>query len=157
MVRKFRVATAAGTFDHFHKGHKKFLLAAFDAADTIYIAITSDSFAKSKREVNDLAPFSDRKRDVASFLDKNNLRRRSKIIELHDIYGPTLDPDCPIGAIIVTKKTRYGAELINKLRQQKGLLPLTIEEVPIELAQDGGDLSSSRIRAGEIDREGNIV
>ena len=157
MARKFKVATAAGTFDHFHKGHKQFLLAAFDAADTVYIGITNDEFAKAKRLIKDLVSFADRKKDVENFLENRGLLQRAQIIELKDIYGPTLDKSCPIEAIIITEKTRYGAELINKLRDKKGLPTLAIEEISSIPAGDGGDLSSSRIRTGEIDREGNTV
>lgn len=155
MARKFKIATAAGTFDHFHKGHKAFLKKAFELADTIYIGITTDIFAKSKRQETDVAPCEERKKEVENFLKDNGLYDRARVIELNDIYGPTLEPYCPIEAIIVTEKTRYGAELINKLRKQKGLPALIIEEMPIEVAQDGGDLSSSRIRNKEIDKEGN--
>ena len=157
MARRFRAATAAGTFDYFHKGHELFLEKAFEIADTIYLGITSDEFAKTKRQLTELTPFVNRKKDVEAFLKNREFFGRTEIIELHDIYGPTLDPRCPIEAIIVTEKTRYGAELINKLRKQKGLLPLEIEEVAIKLAQDGGDLSSSRIRAGEINQQGKAV
>lgn len=156
MTRKFKVATAAGTFDHFHKGHEYFLASAFAFADTIYIGITSIAFGKSKRQINEVSPFAHRKGDVETFLKANRLLERSQIIELHDIYGPTLEKDCPIEAIIVTKKTRYGAELINKLRRQKGLAILSIEEIPYIYAENRKDLSSSRIRAGEIDRQGKL-
>jgi len=157
MPRKFEVATAAGTFDHFHEGHEQFLRDVFNIADTIYIGITSDAFAKSKKQLSEITPFVDRKKDVESYLSANDFGKRAHIIELDDIYGPTLDPICNFEAIIVTENTRYGAELINKLRKQKGLPSLVIEQVAYLIAKDGGDLSSSRIRAGEIDRGGNSV
>ena len=156
MPRKFNVATAAGTFDCFHKGHEHFLHAAFDAADTIYIAITSDAFAKSSRQLPDITPFVKRKKAIENFLNQRSLLKRAKIFQLHDIYGPTLESDCLIEAVVVTKKTRYGAELINNLRKQKGLSALAIIEVTFMQAADGGEISSSRIRAGEIDRIGNV-
>jgi len=156
-MTKYNYATAAGTFDYFHKGHAHFLRDAFSLADTIYIAITSDEFAKSSRQISNIHPFHIRKRAVEDFLLENNLTKRAKIIEIHDIYGPTLEPSCPIQAIVVTTKTRYGADLINKLRQQKGLPALAILEVTLLKASDGNDLSSSRIRAHEIDMEGNIL
>ena len=70
MARKFNVATAAGTFDFFHKGHESFLRAAFDYADTIYIGISSNAFGKSKKQVRDIAPFGLRKGDVEAFLKR---------------------------------------------------------------------------------------
>lgn len=155
MPPKFRVAALAGTFDHFHQGHQKFLVAAFDAADTIYIGITSDTFAQSLRQA-EVAAFADRKKEVEIFLAKNNLLLRTTIFELNDIHGPTLDEGSSIEAIIVTGKTRYGAELVNKLRREKGLLPLVIVEIAMVEAKDGGELSSSRIRNGEIDRKGDL-
>ena len=154
MARTFKIATAAGTFDYFHKGHEEFLHAAFEVAHTIYIAITSDTFAKATRQIATITPFSNRKESVEAFLRAYGFLQRASIFELHDVYGPTLEPDCPFEAIIVTEKTLYGAKLINTLRKQKGLPELVVVQVPYVKAADGGDLSSSRIREGEIDRRG---
>jgi len=89
-------------------------------------------------------------------LAKNNLLTETTIFELNDIHGPTLDEKSLIEAIIITEKTSYGAELINKLRKEKGLPLLVIIETAMVKAVDGGELSSSRIRKGEIDREGEL-
>ena len=40
------------------------------------------------------------------------------------------------------------------MREEEGLYPLTIISVPHELSENGEIISSSRIREGEIDREG---
>lgn len=154
MPQKFKVATAAGTFDHFHKGHEMFLRTAFTLVETVYVAITSNQYVKSARNIPNIEPFEKRKETVEAFLHKERLLTRANIFELHDICGPTLEPDCPIEAVVVTKKTLYGANLINTLRAKKGLSPLDILTVSYLKAEDDGDLSSTRIRNGEIDREG---
>lgn len=156
MTFQFKTAVAAGTFDHFHKGHREFLLHAFSISHTIYIAITNDAFAKASRDEDFIEPFTKRKQIVEKFLEQEKLLGRAVFIELADIYGPTLDTDCPIEAVVVSEKTMQGAVIINNKRKEKGLPPLAIREVALTKAQDGGELSSSRIRSGEIDREGNM-
>src|SRR5581483_360918 len=156
MEHTFKEATAAGTFDFFHKGHETFLLSTFTHADTVHIAITTDEFVRSTKQTVSVSPFKLRKKSVEDFLKKNHLAARAHIFELSDLYGPTLDPQCSFEAIIVTKQSQHGATLINKLRAEKNLFPLKIVEVPFAKAEDNTPISSSRIRNGEIDRSGKL-
>jgi len=47
--------------------------------------------------------------------------------------------------------------LLNKLRAEKGLRPVDVVTVELVLAKDGKRISSTRIRSGEIDPEGNLL
>ncbi|MEO2208577.1 MAG: DUF359 domain-containing protein, partial [Candidatus Poseidoniia archaeon] len=57
-------------------------------------------------------------------------------------------------AILCTPETRAGCARINSMRAANDLPDLAVIEVEHVLAADGEPISSSRIRAGEIDREG---
>ena len=59
-----------------------------------------------------------------------------------------------IDGIVVTSETRETAERLNAHRAGKGLEQLEIIEVEHLLAEDGLPVSSSHIRAGEVDAEG---
>ena len=56
---------------------------------------------------------------------------------------------------MVSEETRRSATELNRLRREKGLMPLRIHVVPLVRSRDGKYISASRIRRGEIDAEGN--
>lgn len=153
-MKKLRLAACGGTFDRFHKGHKSFLRFALKVADKIIVAITSDNYQDFKRE--EIESFSIRKASVVSFLEKEQALSRVKIVTIDDLYGPTISKDSPIEAIVATTKTLKGAEKINSKRLEQGLSFIVILTCPLSKAADGKELSSSRIRSGEIDREGEL-
>lgn len=64
--------------------------------------------------------------------------------------------DQTISAIVVSPETESVAQEINELRKQKSWPELTIVNVPWILAADKNPIHSTRIRAGEISREGEV-
>ena len=60
-------------------------------------------------------------------------------------------------AIVVSEETAPKAEELNRLRAQRGLRPLELVVIPMVLAEDGKPISTTRIRAGEIDRAGRLL
>ena len=78
------------------------------------------------------------------------------IFPIDDPYGPCLDSE-EIDVIVVSEETAPRAEEINRLRGERGLRPLEVVVVDMLPAEDGKPISSTRIRRGEIDREGRLL
>ncbi len=157
---KLDSVVCGGTFDHFHKGHTSLLSLAFSLGSKVTIGVTSDGYVKnSKSRIKNselIESYEERKNAIEFFLKKENVFNRAKILKIDDLFGPTLDKDILIQAIIVSQNTRHGAEIINKERQKRGLSKLEIFVSPMVFAQDGKEISSSRIRNGEINRQGKL-
>jgi pantetheine-phosphate adenylyltransferase len=143
-----------GTFDIIHKGHWLLLDKAFEIAGktgTVFIGVTTDNFVKNKGEIKS---FEIRISNLKNFLENERLNLTT-IKPINDKYGPTINGD--FDAIIVSPETIPTAEEINRLRADKGKKPLKIIKIPFALADDGKTISSTRIRNGEIDKEGHVI
>ena len=81
---------------------------------------------------------------------------RYVVKRLEEPYGPTIY-DSKIDAIVVSRETKPTADKINEIRQEKGMDPLEIFIIDWVLADDGKPISSTRIRNGEIDRNGKVL
>jgi len=75
---------------------------------------------------------------------------------LEDPYGTTIY-DGDFEAIVVSEETEPTAVKINEIRISKGMKPLDIVVVSFVLAYDGNPISSTRIRSGEINQNGNFI
>ena len=146
MHYRFNYLAAGGTFDRIHKGHKAFLTRAFELGKKVVVGITSDEFAKQKPYGQFIEPFEKRRQAILNFLKVNNLVKRTKILQLSNRYGPTLDPKNEIEAILVTKKTKKGADLINQKRQALGLAPLKIITTDLITNSGSEPISSQDVR-----------
>ena len=161
---EFSTIAIAATFDHLHKGHEKFLNEAFKFGRKVVIGLTSDKMAGMKirnpnaeiRNKFQIQNFQTRKENLEKYLKKNHLSSRAEIIEIQDIYGPAIDPKSHIEALLVTRDTLKGGRLVNKKRKELHLSPLKIITIPFQLAEDRKRISSTRIREGELNREGKI-
>lgn len=153
----YTLVATGGTFDRFHKGHATLLERAFEVGEKVIIGVTSDEMVRKEGKIlgNYVLPFPDRVEEVKKFLESKDLLGREIISELTDVYGPTV-LEGNLGAIICTKETRKGAVEINRARKKKGLTTAEIIECAFISSVDGYHISSSRIRLGEIDREGEI-
>jgi len=144
-----------GTFDILHKGHKMLISKAYELAGkdgSVFIGVTTDNFIKNKGEIKS---YDLRVKQLEDFLGKNGFLQKSIIKPINDKFGPTIHKD--FDAIVVSIETKNNAEEINKLRQKNGKNQLKIIIIPLIVADDGKKISSSRIRAGEIDNEGHLV
>ena len=54
-------------------------------------------------------------------------------------------------------ETKDKGKLLNEMRAKKGLKPVQVIAVELVKAEDGSPISSSRIRAGEIDSYGRLI
>jgi pantetheine-phosphate adenylyltransferase len=148
--KKYTKVAVGGTFDKFHDGHKKLLSTAFEIGDRIEIGVTSDAFGGLKGDIDSCE---ERMSNLRSFFsDKSDF----VVIPLEDPYGTTIY-DCDFEAIVVSEETEPTAVEINKIRISKGMKPLDIVVVSFVLAYDGNPISSTRIRRGEINQNGNFV
>jgi len=145
-MAKLERCLVGGTFDRFHDGHKQLLLAALEVAELVEVWVTNDSMSSAKSPF--LQSFEDRREAILLWADE-----RITTHELEDNLGPApFRKDCD--GIICTPETLSNCQSINEIRLNNGLLPLEIIEVSHSLDDIGGIISSTRIRAGLIDKNG---
>lgn len=154
--RPFREVAVGGTFDALHRGHKILLRTAFRAGDRVLIGLSRNGFVRRLVKNHRVDPYPKRKRELVSFLKKEQLLERAKIIPLDDSYGPTIN-DSTVSALVVSRMTKKMADKINRVRIRRGLEPLPVVSIGMVVAEDFEPISSTRIRAGEIDREGYLA
>lgn len=149
----FDIVATGGTFDILHKGHYMLLLKAFEVGRQIIIGVSSDSYAtrNHKKLVNN---YNIRREKLKKFIDENLNKSNYSVYQLDDFYGPTVLTR-GVQAIITTESSLENCVKINSLRESKGMTPLEIILVPLVEDKDGKVISSTRIRDGEIDVNGN--
>jgi len=155
-MKPFKYLVAAGTFDRLHQGHKKFLEAAFTFSESIYCCLTDyQAYERlpEKKLPFLIQSFSKRLKNLKEYLKSKNYLERTKIFCLEDCFGPSIE-DNHLEAIMATKETEEGAELVNQKRKILGLKPLKI--VLTEIVRDSSSqyLSSSNIRVGQVNSSG---
>jgi pantetheine-phosphate adenylyltransferase len=153
--RPFNEVAIGGTFDVLHRGHKILLRTAFRAGDRVLIGLSRNGFVRRLVKNHRVDPYPKRKRELVSFLKRERLLDRAKIIPLDDPYGPTIN-DSTVRALVVSRMTKKMADKINTIRRRRGLKPLPVVSIGMVVAEDFEPISSTRIRAGEIDREGYL-
>jgi cytidyltransferase-like protein len=152
---RFKVVATGGTFDHLHKGHEALLKKSFEVGEKVVIGVTSDEFAIKEGKKPDM-PYERRVSNLKEYIEKNYPGRDYLISKLDDYFGPGIaSPD--VEAIVVSPETLNRVPIANKMRQEKGYKPLHVVVVDYVLAEDGLPISSTRIRNGEIDRNGRII
>ncbi len=111
--------------------------------------------SQSEDSQNFIDSFTERKHHVQQLINQKNWENRVEIIELPDVYGPTIT-DASFDAIVVSPETEPAGHLINTKRREVGLTPLEIIVVPWIRARDGEPIHSTRIREGRIGRDGTV-
>lgn len=152
---KYRFIALGGTFDHIHRGHKALLRRAFETGESVFIGLTSDTFACREGKIVDES-FEERKKNLERYLKQEFPKRKYEISKLEDRFGPAIFSD-KIDAIAVSTETLPAVEIANRRRRELGLPDLKVEVVPMIIADDGTKVSSTRIRSGEINSEGKVV
>ena len=142
-----------GTFDRLHLGHEELIIGCLRRCNFLEIWLTSDEMIADKS--GKIESFEIRKSAIEVLFQKNYSSDRLSIHRLIDKMGPAPQRD-DCDAIGCTSETREACEQINRLRLENGLVELEIIEVPHKLNQDGMVISSSSIRAGIMDRSGNL-
>ena len=149
-TRKYRRCLVGGTFDRLHSGHEILLRAALDAANFVEVWVSDNEMASSKS--NHIQSAEVRMEGVRHWADSHS-EGRLLVYSLQDQFGPAaIREDCDV--IVCTPETELMCDVINDQRLSNGLEPLEIVVVPHLLDSEGEILSTSRIRAGRIDRTG---
>jgi pantetheine-phosphate adenylyltransferase len=157
MPRKSRTVGVGGTFDELHKGHRALLVKAFEVGDHVVIGMSTDEFVRTMGKPHLTASYRQRLRDLKNFLGEPGLLQRAEIIPISDAYGGVLLSKGPIEALIVSRETEPTAVKINEKRQEIGLTPLQIIVIDMIPSENHSPISTTRIRRGEIDREGRLL
>jgi pantetheine-phosphate adenylyltransferase len=144
-----------GTFDQLHDGHKKLLKKVFElsAGGEIVLGVTSDTMARASRS-REILPYEIRAENVRDYMYKE-YGVQVRTVELNDRYGVTLEED--FDYIVISPETYAVALQINELREERGKKPITIVKVAHVKAADGKVISSTRVKAGEIDQHGTLL
>jgi len=156
MNKKLSTVLVGGTFDEFHKGHRKLIMTAFEAGERVVIGLSSDDLARELRKNHETATYEQRLMELRGFLRKQGVLDRAKIVPLDTPYGITLSTTVA-DALVVSKETERVGVDINKKRKASGLKPLALVVIGMVPAEDCVPISSTRIRHGEIDREGHLA
>lgn len=152
---KFKNLVLAGTFDHLHLGHQIFIKNSLQKTKTALLGLTTSWINKNKDYPFSLQSYKKRHYHLKIFLIKNNLFDKTKVFALNDPFGQSIsNPE--FEAIAATNDSLPGAKLVNKKRKIKGLKALPIVLTNLVKAKDKKRISSSRIRLGEIDRQGLV-
>jgi pantetheine-phosphate adenylyltransferase len=153
MPKHSRTIALGGTFDHLHSGHERFLTFASELGGQIIVGLTTERMNTHKPLAQLIQPFGVRKRAVLSFCQRHNIN--CQVVPLDDPYGPVIT-DANVYGLALTEMTVVSGERVNPLRQKLGLRPLETFICTMLRDETGEIISSTRIRAGEIDRQGTI-
>lgn len=155
-MKKFQKVAVGGTFDELHRGHKALLDKAFEVGDKVVIGLSSDEFVSKMGKPHETASYNERHRELESYLKELGWFERAEIVPLNDPFGLTISGKS-LEALVVSKETQKTAEKINEKRQSAGLSPLEIITVNMIPAENSTPISTTRIRSGEIDRNGHLL
>ena len=138
-----------GTFDRFHAGHRALIEHGLSNCQRIEVWLTSDQIAQAKDPR--IESWSERSLKFVESVGENSSRISIHLLEDED--GPALWHENAT-AILCTPETALGCRRINQAREGNGLSPLEILKVEHVTGHAGKPISSSRIRQGEIDKDG---
>ena len=156
MTGKFGTVLVGGTFDEFHKGHRALIMKAFEVGERAMIGLSSDQLARELTKNHEVATYEERLEELRNFLRRQDVFDRAKIVPLDTPFGITLSTTVA-EALVVSKETESVGITINRKREASGLTPLALVVIDMIPAEDYVPISSTRIRHGEIDREGRLV
>jgi len=144
-----------GTFDIIHKGHKLLISKAFEVATKdgfVFIGLTKNKLIDKKKNVKN---WDLRKKNLERYISKKEYKTDFLIEGIKDIYGPTIEND--FDGIVVSEETIENAKKINKKRKDKNKKPMKIIVIPYVYAEDNLPISTTRIKKGEINKEGELL
>lgn len=148
------LAATGGTFDIIHRGHKALLSRAFFVSEAVIIGLTSDEFAL-KRDKKLLNKYGTRFENLAGMIACDFPKSEFRISRLDSNFGPAV-LERGVEALVVSDETMDQGRILNGMRSKMGMPPVEVVVVPMEMADDGRRISTTRIRNSEIDADGRI-
>jgi pantetheine-phosphate adenylyltransferase len=155
-MKEFRKVAVGGTFDEFHRGHKVLLMRAFEIGERVLIGLSSDALVITMSKPHVTASYTERLKGLETFLGDLGLWSRAEVVALDDPYGSSIKDRC-MQALVVSEETKPTAFKINERREKAGLPLLKIVTVSMVPSQNCTPISTTRIRKGEMDREGRLL
>jgi pantetheine-phosphate adenylyltransferase len=155
LAEKFLIVATGGTFDEIHVGHIALLTKAFQVGNKVIIGVSSDKFAaKRGKKLNH--NFEARVASLKETIKKEFGDVNYEIAKLDGDFGPAVTTG-DVEALVASAETQRKSRLLNEMRAKRGLQPVKVITVELVKAEDDSTISSTRIRAGEIDRQGRLL
>ena len=154
-MKQYKNAILGGTFDHFHLGHQKLIDTAFEKSELVTIGLATSELFQHKVLNNSIENYDEREAKLKKYLTEKGYLDNAKIIPISDIFGTTLT-ESNIDAIFATEENLKNVNLINQKRHAINFPELIVEIVPYVKDEQGENITSERIRKGEIDSNGLI-
>lgn len=149
------VVATGGTFDEIHIGHIALLSKAFQSGRKVIIGVSGDEFAKKRgKRLNH--NFDERVENLKKMIKKEFGSVNFEIAKLDGDFGPAVTTG-DVGALVASHETEAKGKILNEMRAKRGLQPVKVITVDMVKAEDGSPISSTRIRAGEIDSRGRLL
>jgi pantetheine-phosphate adenylyltransferase len=152
LEEKYTIVATGGTFDELHIGHIALLARAFDVGKKVIIGVSSDNFA-AHRGKNLNHNFETRAANLKNMIKKEFGNVNYEIAKLDSDFGPAVTTG-DVEALVTSTETQNKGKVLNEMRAKIGAKPVTVVTVELVKAEDGSKISSTRIRSGEIDRQG---
>lgn len=149
--KQYKNVLVGGTWDRLHLGHKFILLTALSSGEKVVVGVSSEKMSKDKRNSESIESFDKRKDHLEKFLNKYEIMGDYEVERIDSPEGSAIEKG---EAIVITDETINNARRINKKRKKDNRKLLELIEVERVKAFDGDPISSSRIRAGKINKEG---
>jgi len=147
----FKHTIIAGTFDHLHSGHQKLLQTAINQSQQISCGLTTKKMAQKKSLAKLIQSSRARYHQLNSFLSQQI--SSYNIFPLNHPLQPAIN-SLIFDSIIASQETAHTVEKINQLRSKNNLHPLKSVIINLLKSSDNQKLSSTRIRQGQINRQG---
>jgi pantetheine-phosphate adenylyltransferase len=152
LEEKYTIVATGGTFDELHIGHIALLARAFEVGKKVIIGVSSDNFA-AHRGKNLNHNFETRAANLKNMIKKEFGDVNYEIAKLDSDFGPAVTTG-DVEALVTSTETQNKGKVLNEMRAKIGAKPVTVVTVELVKAEDGSKISSTRIRSGEIDRQG---
>jgi pantetheine-phosphate adenylyltransferase len=131
-------------------------LKAFEVGNRVMVGLCSDKLVEGFSKPHITASYDVRLKELKAFLSGRGLLDKAEIVPLDDPFGVTLSEGC-VEALVVSRETERVGVKINEERTRRGLAPIEIVAIDMVPSQNHAPISTTRIRHGEIDREGHLL